>query len=188
MITMVWKPEYAEARKKKAQEDPEYRAKRNQQSSKDKIARAEYMKQYYAKNPEKFRRITQEQREARNAARRKKYAESTAFRDAKRMEVKEWQERNPEKRKAQRIAKYGIDMRDFVELMAIQNNSCAICGYNDLSNPKFFPVVDHCHKSTKVRGLLCMNCNQALGKFKDDISRLFSAAAYLHKHGSSGAS
>lgn len=42
---MPWKMEYAEARKKKAAEDPEYRAKRNAQSAKDKDARKAYMQE-----------------------------------------------------------------------------------------------------------------------------------------------
>ena len=64
--------------------------------------------------------------------------------------------------------------------------TCALCGERfTTANPS---VVDHCHKTGNVRGLLCMNCNQGLGKFKDNVDFLASAAMYLHyRNGLSGA-
>ena len=69
---MPWKPEYAERRKLKAQQDPEYREKRNAQSTKDKDARKEYMKAYYAANPDKFKKRTAEKQAEHNSKRRAK--------------------------------------------------------------------------------------------------------------------
>jgi len=43
--------------------------------------------------------------------------------------------------------------------------------------------VDHCHREGRVRGLLCTNCNQALGKFSDSILLLESACDYLKTDG-----
>lgn len=42
--------------------------------------------------------------------------------------------------------------------------------------------IDHCHTTGKVRGLLCRQCNIALGKFKEDVTILQSAIAYLKKY------
>lgn len=42
--------------------------------------------------------------------------------------------------------------------------------------------VDHSHKTGKVRGLLCYNCNNGIGRLKDDVSVLEKAIAYLNKH------
>lgn len=39
--------------------------------------------------------------------------------------------------------------------------------------------VDHCHKTGKVRGLLCSNCNTAIGLLKEDINVLKNAINYL---------
>jgi hypothetical protein len=42
--------------------------------------------------------------------------------------------------------------------------------------------IDHAHESRLIRGLLCTNCNKAIGHFKDDPSLLLRAIAYLNKH------
>lgn len=41
--------------------------------------------------------------------------------------------------------------------------------------------VDHCHTTGKIRGLLCYNCNNGLGRLKDDIMVLEMAIVYLKK-------
>lgn len=151
--------------------------------SMDKEARKAYMKAYYKANPDKFKKRAPEKQAEYNEKRRGQYAASAEMRDATRAAVKAWQGANPLKRKAQRLRKYGIEPSDFLDMLTMQKGMCAICGHEDATNRSFFPVVDHCHESGRVRGLLCMNCNQGLGKFKDDPNRLFSAIAYLTKHG-----
>jgi len=42
--------------------------------------------------------------------------------------------------------------------------------------------IDHDHKTKKVRGLLCMNCNFGIGSLKDDILILINAVDYLIEH------
>lgn len=77
---------------------------------------------------------------------------------------------------------YGINLSDYNKLLQEQNNSCAICGCLCSSGKRL--AVDHDHATGKVRGLLCGNCNLALGKFQDSISLLNTAIGYLTKHGS----
>jgi hypothetical protein len=182
-MKMVWKPEHAEARKARAKADPEYRKRRNAQAVSNPDARKEYMREYYKANPDKFKRITPEQRAERNAKRRERYAVDAEWRAAHKASVKDWQASNPDKRKSQRLKAHGIELSDYQDMLAMQKGRCAICGYSDMSKPNFFPVVDHCHKTGIIRGLLCMNCNQGLGKFKDDVNALMGAAAYIAKHG-----
>jgi len=54
---------------------------------------------------------------------------------------------------------------------------CDICENPCLSGKSL--AIDHCHESNKIRGLLCMNCNQGLGKFKDSPKLLQKAIEYL---------
>ena len=75
------------------------------------------------------------------------------------------------------IERYGISVEEYETLLSKQNGVCAIC----FEPEKHFSrlVIDHCHESDKVRGLLCNNCNRALGMFKDKKALLLSAARYL---------
>lgn len=71
--------------------------------------------------------------------------------------------------------KYGLAYDEFESMLLAQRNKCAIC-FNDFSST---PFVDHCHKSGKVRGLLCNSCNTGIGLFKDDPKLLQKAIEYL---------
>jgi len=144
----------------------------------DKEAKKRYMHEYRLKNPHKWDK-TSEQRAKINERRREKYAEDKDLRENIRAKVKKWQAKNPKKRKEQRLKGYGLSLEEFNHLLGIQDYRCAICGYSDLSEPNFFPVVDHCHETGYVRNLLCMNCNMALGKFKDNPELLRAAADYV---------
>jgi len=114
---MVWKPEYEENRKQRELENPELREKRLKSAKasqeRNREFRVEYMKEYYKKKPEKFKRITQEDIDRRNELRRKQYAEDPAHREKKKAEVKAWQDANPRKRLNQRVRKYGITVDDY---------------------------------------------------------------------------
>ena len=76
------------------------------------------------------------------------------------------------------MRKYGISSATYNELLRKQNGVCAICHchqrYQSLA-------VDHCHKTGKVRGLLCVNCNRGLGKFFDSPLRMRNAAEYIER-------
>lgn len=78
---------------------------------------------------------------------------------------------------------YGITVEQYEEMLHKQDHKCAICGgegflmNKDRHQMKL--VVDHCHETGRVRGLLCHNCNRALGLFKDSVENLSSAINYL---------
>jgi hypothetical protein len=55
---------------------------------------------------------------------------------------------------------------------------CMICGLSFRDRRK---MIDHCHTTGVVRGLICFSCNTALGHFKDDIDVLKSAIRYLER-------
>ena len=147
-----------------------------------KEARRQYMRDYYARNKEKFRPKTQEKRDQYNAARKERYATDPDAQLKARAAATAWSAANPEKRKSQRVKKYGITGDDYDRMLAEQNGCCAICGSSnsgDSRGGRFH--VDHCHASGIVRGLLCIDCNHGVGKFRDSESRLQSAIEYLRR-------
>ncbi len=82
-------------------------------------------------------------------------------------------------------SKYAITEAEYEMILKSQNGVCAICGQSETT--KFHDniiklAVDHCHKTCKIRGLLCINCNHMLGKAKDAPELLEKAAVYLRKY------
>ena len=76
---------------------------------------------------------------------------------------------------------YGITPEQYDELLEKQNGKCACCGADKPGNSrrdKYF-AVDHDHSTGKVRGLLCHNCNTALGLIRDNPQTLTSMLTYL---------
>ena len=71
---------------------------------------------------------------------------------------------------------YGLTKEDYENLFIKQENRCGICTTSfDIK----VACVDHSHKTGKIRGLLCHQCNTGLGLFKDDIEILKMAIKYL---------
>lgn len=81
---------------------------------------------------------------------------------------------------------YGLSVKDFNALYEKQHGVCDICGTqveNIFQGIEGYRVaVDHCHKTGKVRGLLCNLCNSGIGKLKDDPYIVRNALHYLEKH------
>lgn len=79
------------------------------------------------------------------------------------------------------LKSYGLSLDDFDKLLKAQNYKCGICSTGEPGGQFKQWHVDHCHKTAKVRGILCNLCNRALGQFKDNIDILNSAVNYLQK-------
>lgn len=97
-----------------------------------------------------------------------------------------WKPKNesPESYRNRRLkARFGITIQDYDRMNEEQKGLCAIC-HKPQRTSGFHEklLVDHCHTKNKVRQLLCMPCNAALGLFKEDIVILQSAINYLEKH------
>lgn len=89
--------------------------------------------------------------------------------------------RNKASTRAWRLrTKYGLAPEDFQVMLEQQDNSCAICRTRE--KPYYNWHVDHCHKTGKIRGLLCSKCNHALGLVKDKIEVLERMKEYLIEH------
>lgn len=72
---------------------------------------------------------------------------------------------------------FGITLEEYDQMFKNQGGLCAICYKPDSAGKRL--SVDHCHTTRKVRGLLCGNCNRALGLFKDSLDRIRKAIKYL---------
>jgi hypothetical protein len=78
---------------------------------------------------------------------------------------------------------YGISLQQYEEMLSSQNSKCLICGSTDSCHNSGQFVVDHCHSTGTVRGLLCHHCNLLLGHAKDSTATLQAAINYLNNHG-----
>jgi len=94
-------------------------------------------------------------------------ARMEAFRSAGKKKVSD--------RKSHLKRKYGLTLEEYDMLLASQSGRCAICGRDGVDH------VDHDHMTGRVRGILCFQCNVAIGLFEDDIERLITATAYLDR-------
>lgn len=88
----------------------------------------------------------------------------------------------PQRLSSNRKQAYGVTKEEYDALMVKQGGKCAICrkDHGTIIRGRQTPLgVDHCHKTGKVRGLLCQGCNVGLGNFQDDPELLKIALAYL---------
>lgn len=76
-------------------------------------------------------------------------------------------------RQRQLRRRYGLDEAQVAWFLLRQDQKCAVCGAADPAH------VDHDHLTGGVRGVLCFNCNGALGKMSDRVEVLRNAADYL---------
>jgi hypothetical protein len=143
------------------------RVKKSTDSEKAKIRSAQWRKN----NPERFKE-----------AHDRHYAEN---KDRVCAEQRAKRKENPLRFKAYDLKKrFGLTLERFNEMLASQQSKCAGCG-TDAEDTKW--CVDHDHKCCPgrkscgkcLRGILCSNCNRALGLAKDSAEALRSLADYL---------
>lgn len=79
---------------------------------------------------------------------------------------------------------YGIGVREWQAMFEAQGGRCAICrgeGFLMRAHHEATLMVDHDHNTGAVRGLLCHNCNRALGLLQDSALIVREAATYLER-------
>lgn len=100
--------------------------------------------------------------------------------------AKQYRQKHPEKyRSSQMKSVYGITIEQYNKMFEEQKGLCAICGlpesHKNMHGLKGLSI-DHNHNTDKVRGLLCNNCNLAIGQLKVDsfgVLNLQKAIEYL---------
>lgn len=83
-----------------------------------------------------------------------------------------------QRRNAKYLARYGITLDQYEEMLAAQDGKCAICG----EEPPPPLLVDHDHETDELRELLCLSCNSLLGQARDNINILRKSIEYLERH------
>ena len=83
---------------------------------------------------------------------------------------------------------YGITLAEYETFFSRQNGLCAICAepekaIDHLTKDIRRLAVDHCHRTKKIRGLLCLACNTAIGKLRDNPELIERAAVYVRNKG-----
>lgn len=85
------------------------------------------------------------------------------------------------------LKKHKISSDQYRMMFEDQNGLCAICNKKEVRINKTRTgitrlVIDHCHTTNKIRGLLCHLCNTMIGKAKEDINILLAAIDYIKEH------
>lgn len=134
----------------------------------------EYRKEYRSENLEKI------------TAYEKQYLEKNQ--ETLKIKRKIYYNNNPDVFMKNRLRPYweGLSSEEKVtkynELLKAQNNKCSICLKEETASFKGKPrslAIDHCHKTGKVRGLLCSKCNMAIGLLDDNLDVLNNIIRYL---------
>src|SRR5258708_7454026 len=107
--------------------------------------------------------------------------------------LKRWRTLNPEDPTRRKVIsrrsllkQYGLMPEDYEQMLAAQEGRCAICPATmpGRGNPSW--NVDHDHETGAVRGLLCHNCNMALGMLGDSVDVAKALLSYLLAHSAAG--
>ena len=134
--------------------------------SRDLVHKKVYQKEYYLINKSKLLNY-----------RRQHYLDNKEIYDKR---ISDWQKNNPDLRKRTILKNvYGITLEDYNLMFEKQEGKCFGCKTSH-SELKRGLLIDHNHTTGKVRGLLCDNCNKALGCVKDNISVLTNLITYLN--------
>jgi hypothetical protein len=122
--------------------------------------RVAYNQAWRKANPEKVKAIaSRADPETKRIAMRRWYMNHRTERCAK---AKAYRDANPDKTKrwdrAKAIRSYGLTVADYDSMLERQDNACAVCERSFTKTP----LIDHCHQTGRVRGLLCARCNMAV--------------------------
>ena len=112
------------------------------------------------------------ERERHRLRERERYRNNAEYR-ARQLELKRQQSmdddtktrKNEQTKEWTRTRKYGLPPGRFLEILEEQSGKCKLCDrplQDRAESQKDRPQIDHCHKSGKVRGILCIGCNTAL--------------------------
>lgn len=131
---------------------------------------------------------------------RQRYASDPDYRERRKAFARAYAHANRDALRARKIARYdadaavreraqdraaqhrhGVTRLQKEQMVEAQGGVCAACKTDFKYLPERHRHVDHCHRSGTVRGVLCHNCNIALGQVKDSAERLYLLIDYLRR-------
>jgi hypothetical protein len=118
-----------------------------------------------------------------NIDKAKQHSKTIYYKDRKKALAinRSWYDNNKDKAKHSYLQrKYGMTFSEYNSLLQQQSGVCAICFTKEVLDKSL--IVDHCHQTGKVRGLLCDKCNFAIGLLKDNPETIMSAFNYIIKN------
>lgn len=158
-----------ERSRKRFRRDPEKRIRRNQRVS-EAYHRSSERKRKKAESGKRWRERHPDLKAYMDAAAKRSYQKHL---DRRRAEARQRYWQKPEERRATANRKsykiYGLSEEDFLALEKKQGGVCAICLRPERRKIRGRVTrlsVDHCHKTGRVRGLLCSHCNSKLSLFE----------------------
>jgi Recombination endonuclease VII len=109
------------------------------------------------------------------------YEHQRNFRERlKRNEPEKWEAYQERARIRARVHRTGVTDEQYEMMLLAQCGRCAICGHQATGESKTERLyVDHDHRTRKLRGLLCHNCNLGIGNLQDDPAIIRTALEYV---------
>ncbi len=133
----------------------------------EKEYKKEWWKKHYQKHKEEIKAKMKYRSDEDRAKARERYIRNGA----------NYLSRTPEWRKAQHLKnKYGLSLEEYNQLLEDTGTFCPICRK---SFGKIPPVIDHNHKTKKIRGIICRHCNLGIGLLGEDIKILRKAIKWI---------
>ena len=77
------------------------------------------------------------------------------------------------------LKRYRISIEECDRMLESQNGTCAICKVETPESNGKMLCIDHDHETGMVRGLLCSNCNRALGHLRESVPAMFNMIGYI---------
>ena len=140
----------------------------------------EYQQQYREKNREQlslYQREYRQQNKKKISVLKKQYYQQN--RETLLKKSKQYQSTRKEHNKDYRLKRcFGISLEEYNRKLQLQEFQCAICHIHQ-DELTLSLSVDHNHKTNQIRGLLCNNCNTAIGRLKENPEYFKNAVEYL---------
>ncbi len=138
---------------------------------------------YYALNKDRLNAARKE-RAKKNPRKRDNAAEYARRKARNPNYIRTYKPTKEQNRKNQIKSKYNLSWPQFTALYEKQHGVCPICSAPlkiefGLKKGELGWNIDHCHKTNKVRGILCRSCNRGLARFQDSKEIMLKAVSYL---------